>query len=109
MTNLLYQLDSMIREFEATVTDVNAETRGVLLDRTAFYPGGGGQPCDEGELTFGGQKVRVTRVEKGNWHIIAEGDPLPDSGTRVSGTLNWERRYQLMRTHTAMHILCGVV
>lgn len=109
MTELLYQLDSMIKEFEATVTDVNAEMRGVLLDRTAFYPGGGGQPCDEGELTFDGHTTRVTRVEKGNWHIIAEGDPLPGVGLQVVGKLNWERRYQLMRTHTAMHILCGVV
>ncbi len=109
MTELLYQLDSMIREFEATVMDVNAEIRGVQLDRTAFYPGGGGQPCDEGALGFNGLTARVVRVEKGNWHIIAEGDPLPDVGAQLVGNLNWERRYQLMRTHTAMHILCGVV
>lgn len=109
MTDLLYQLDSMIKDFEATVTDVNAETRGVLLDRTVFYPGGGGQPCDEGEITFGGVTARIARVEKGNWHIVADGDSLPEPGMQVNGTLNWTRRYQLMRTHTAMHILCGVV
>jgi misacylated tRNA(Ala) deacylase len=109
MTDLLYQRDSMIKDFEATVTDVNAETRAVLLDRTAFYPGGGGQPCDEGELVFGGITARIARVEKGNLHIVVDGDPLPEPGMQVKGALNWERRYQLMRTHTAMHILCGVV
>ncbi|MFN8448584.1 MAG: alanyl-tRNA editing protein [Anaerolineae bacterium] len=107
MTELLYQTDSYLKEFDAVVTAVDEEKRGVLLDRTAFYPGGGGQPNDDGELVADGQVYRVGKVERGNLHII-EGD-LPAVGTPVHGVLNWERRYKLMRTHTAMHILCGVV
>jgi misacylated tRNA(Ala) deacylase len=107
MTELLYQTDSYLREFDAVVTGVDEAQNGVLLDRTAFYPGGGGQPHDMGEMTFDGQTVRVKSVAKGNLHIL-EG-ALPAVGTAVHGSLDWERRYQLMRTHTAMHILCGVV
>ncbi len=108
MTELLYQTDSYLKEFEATVTGVDAEKHAVLLDRTAFYPGGGGQPNDVGELDVGGQVYVVSKVEKGNLHII-ENAALPEVGTQVRGILDWERRYKLMRTHTAMHILCGVV
>ncbi len=108
MTILLYQTDSYLREFDAVVTDVNAETRAVYLDRTAFYPGGGGQPNDVGTLTGGGQLWNVTKVERGNAHIVDGGD-LPKVGDTVHGILAWDRRYRLMRTHTAMHILCGVV
>jgi misacylated tRNA(Ala) deacylase len=107
MTELLYQTDSYLREFTATVTGIDAEQHGVLLDRTAFYPGGGGQPNDTGKLVAGGKTYTVSKVVKGNVHII-DGD-LPEVGTAVTGILDWERRYSLMRTHTAMHILCGVV
>ncbi|MBK9751462.1 MAG: alanyl-tRNA editing protein [Chloroflexi bacterium] len=108
MTELLYQLDSYLREFTATVTAVDAEARVVYLDRTVFYPGGGGQPCDAGVLQADGVTYPVKEVRKGNAHII-DGDALPTVGASVIGVLDWERRFQLMRTHTAMHILCGVV
>ncbi len=108
MTELIYQTESYIKEFDARVSEVDAETRAVLLDRTAFYPGGGGQPCDFGVLKVGDVIYPVTKVERGNRHIIG-GDDLPEVGTEVHGELDWSRRYQLMRTHTAMHILCGVI
>jgi misacylated tRNA(Ala) deacylase len=108
MTDMLYQTDSYARVFEAVVTGVDAERRAIFLDRTAFYPGGGGQPCDEGWLTVDGVRLRVARCERGNAHVIEGGD-LPAVGATVRGQLDWARRYALMRTHTAMHILCGVV
>ncbi len=108
MTDLLYHTDSYIKEFVATVTAIDVEKHGVLLDRTAFYPGGGGQPNDLGELRAGDQVYPLAKVERGNIHVIDGGD-LPAVGTDVRGVLDWPRRYKLMRTHTAMHILCGVV
>ncbi len=108
MTELLYQKDSYIREFDAVVSGIDAEKHAVLLDRTAFYPGGGGQPNDVGELVAGNQVYKVTKTERGNLHIV-ENAALPDVGTAVRGVLDWTLRYKLMRTHTAMHILCGVV
>ena len=85
-------------------------SKGVVLDRTAFYPGGGGQPADSGILKSGDAEYRVKRLarDKGAYVHEISGD-TPEVGTRVRGTLDWERRYQLMRTHTALHILCGVV
>jgi misacylated tRNA(Ala) deacylase len=87
----------------------------VALDRTAFYPGGGGQPHDTGWLTFRGVRYPVTTVKKDGgllWHTVG-GEPrpegAPEEGDAVHGEVAWERRYALMRTHTAMHILCGVV
>lgn len=108
MTELLYHTDSQIREFDAIVTEVIPEQRGVKFDRTAFFPGGGGQPNDVGTLRVNGQTLPVVKVERGNLHIL-EGDVLPEVGTQVHGVLDWDRRYKLMRTHTALHILCGVV
>ncbi|HEY7616682.1 MAG TPA: alanyl-tRNA editing protein, partial [Terriglobales bacterium] len=108
MPELLYQTDSYLKEFTAVVTALNEEMRGVWLDRTAFYPGGGGQPNDEGMLVVSGKRYHVVKVERGNVHIVQE-DILPAVGAEVTGILDWERRYQLMRTHTALHILCGVV
>ncbi len=109
MTELLYQSDSYLKEFEALVTNVS--DRGVVLDRTAFYPGGGGQPNDTGELIGDEQTWQVTKVGRADgklWHQLT-GEVRPAVGERVRGRLDWERRYQLMRTHTAMHILCGVI
>jgi misacylated tRNA(Ala) deacylase len=108
VTDLLYQTDSYIHEFDATVTAV--EGNAVVLDRTAFYPGGGGQPHDVGTLAVGGQTWQVTRVRKQDdavWHEL-DGQP-PAIGTPVHAVINWERRYRLMRIHTALHILCGVI
>jgi misacylated tRNA(Ala) deacylase len=112
VTELLYQTDSYLREFEATMVAVDAETGRVALDRTAFYPGGGGQPCDLGTLTFGGVAVAVSKVAKeGNlvWHYTSPSLPPSEEGQGVRCTLDWDRRYALMRTHSALHILCGVV
>lgn len=108
MTEKIYHSDAYVKEFEAVVTAVSEQ--GVRLDRTAFYPGGGGQPHDTGRLT--GQDhdwmVRRARSVKGEiWHEL-EGE-LPGIEEHVRGEIDWERRYQLMRTHTAMHILCGVI
>lgn len=108
MTELLYQTDSYLKTFTAKVTRVDAEAKAIFLDRTAFYPGGGGQPYDRGVLVAQGVAYPVTKVERGNAYII-EGDALPEAGTMVEGEVDWLRRYQLMRTHTAMHILCGVI
>ena len=107
MTDLLYQTDAYLKEFQAEVISINEEENGILLNRTAFYPGGGGQPNDLGKFMINGQEVPVIKVKRGNLHII-DGE-LPSVGTLVQGVLNWDRRYKLMRTHTAMHILCGVV
>jgi len=107
MTELLYQIDSYLKEFSAQVVGHVPEQNGVLLDRTAFYPGGGGQPNDAGQLLVDSKVYSVTSVARGNIHIV-EGE-LPAVGTTVTGKLDWDRRYKLMRTHTAMHILCGVV
>jgi misacylated tRNA(Ala) deacylase len=108
MTEQLYQTDSYLQEFDAQL--VATDGQSVALDRTAFYPGGGGQPCDTGTLSWDGGTTRVAQVRKQGdtvWHTL-QGD-VPPQGTRVHGVLDWERRYQLMRTHTALHILCGVV
>jgi misacylated tRNA(Ala) deacylase len=109
MTQLLYQLDSYLKAFEARVSDTRENE--VALDRSAFYPGGGGQPCDFGTLSAAGQTWTVTKVKKEGdavWHTLAGGPP-PAKDTLVSGALDWERRYKLMRTHSALHVLCGVV
>ena len=107
MTELLYLTDSYLREFEAVVVGHDVEQNGVLLDRSAFYPGGGGQLPDQGALWNGGAQHRISKVKRGNVHIV-DGD-LPSIGCRLRGEIDWDRRYKIMRTHTAMHILCGVI
>jgi misacylated tRNA(Ala) deacylase len=106
MTELLYQTDSYLREFDARVVGASDEPRGLILDRTAFYPGGGGQPADVGTID-GRPMSRIRRAEGKLVHLM-EGE-LPPVGALIHGVLDWDRRYQLMRTHTAMHVLCGVV
>src|SRR5574340_586989 len=105
MTERLYQTDSYLREFAATITATTPDTGALVLDRTAFYPGGGGQPCDFGALSD--MPITAVKVMSGQILHIVQGS-LP-AGTQVRGVLDWERRYKLMRTHTAMHVLCGVV
>jgi misacylated tRNA(Ala) deacylase len=93
----------------AVVRSDEADGR-IMLDRTVFYPGGGGQPCDIGELWVGDDRLTVTRVDQdasGVWHWVEGG--LPAVGTSLEGKVDWDRRYLLMRTHTAMHALCGVI
>lgn len=112
MTELLYQTDAYLKEFPATITSVDAETRAVVLDRTAFYPGGGGQPCDFGTLQVNGVTYPVEKVKKQGedvLHFLGGAEILPAPGSASFGTLDWVRRHQLMRTHTALHILCGTV
>ena len=116
MTELLCHVDSYIQEFTAVVSAVRAEQNIVVLDRTAFYPGGGGQPCDAGVLMAAGQRLSVSQVKRQGeeiWHWVEAADEqclsLPEVGSEISGYIDWERRYRLMRTHTALHILCGVV
>jgi misacylated tRNA(Ala) deacylase len=101
--------DATLREWEARVLHADAE--GLVLDRSAFYPGGGGQPPDHGVLLWGGVQTRVVGSRKGDelYLVPAEGDPLPAVGTTVRGALDDVRRTALMRTHSAMHLLCGVV
>ena len=112
MTKALYHNDSYLNEFKAAITAVDEENHGLILDRTAFFPGGGGQPADAGTLTIGDDVLNVRRAKnfKGkNIHLLDKDVPLPAAGTQVTGQLDWDLRYKIMRTHTAMHILCGVI
>jgi misacylated tRNA(Ala) deacylase len=116
MTVLLYQLDSYLQQFSATVSAVDEANRAVILDQSAFYPGGGGQPCDTGTLNgIPVLRLKKTTVESpegspaGIWHFLGGDAPLPAVGSPVQGEIDWQRRYPLMRTHTAMHILCGTI
>lgn len=109
MTEALYQKDSYLKTFDAVVAQV--EDSRIALDRTAFYPTGGGQPHDTGILSAGDKVLQIISVRRDGdtiWHEVADGD-LPPPGTAVHGEIDWDRRYSLMRTHTAMHILCGVI
>jgi misacylated tRNA(Ala) deacylase len=105
---LLYLRDAYLREVEAIVTGVDEAARRVSLDRTVFYPTGGGQPCDTG--TLGSLRVDDVRKEGDEvWHALSDGGAVPSEGQRVHTEIDWERRHQLMRTHTALHVLCGVI
>tara|TARA_B100000945_G_C20401241_1_gene607451 strand:- start:435 stop:1148 length:714 start_codon:yes stop_codon:yes gene_type:complete len=110
MTELLYLTNAYLYEFDARVVDVSNDGH-VMLDCTCFYPGGGGQPCDSGTLNFEDAQCNVLKVVKeGNqiWHVIDE-EYCPNIGQSVKGSIDRDLRYNLMRTHTAMHILCGVI
>lgn len=112
MTELLYHTDSYLQDFDANITSVLPTERTVILDRTAFYPGGGGQPCDFGTLTVEGVNYPVDKVKKQGedvLHFLGGDLPLPATGAASHGTLDWSRRYELMRTHTALHVLCGTI
>ena len=112
MTELLYQSDSYLKIFDAAVLKLDTENHAILLDRTAFYPGGGGQPFDLGFIHHLGQAISVKRAKNIGgevWHTLAEDMALPPIDAAINAEIDWERRYKTMRTHTAMHILCGVV
>lgn len=112
MTELLYQTDSYLQDFEAQVVAVDEANHALALDRSALYPGGGGQPADQGRLTSEAAVYTVTKSKKVGdlaYHLIEGQAALPALGTRLHGQVDWERRYKLMRTHTAMHVLCGVI
>ncbi len=109
MTEALYHTDSYMRTFTAPVVAV--EGQRVALECTAFYATGGGQPHDTGTLRRDGQTWQVTNVKREGahiWHTL-EGAELPAVGDVLEGEIDWERRYKLMRTHTALHLLCGVI
>jgi misacylated tRNA(Ala) deacylase len=116
-TELLYLHDAYLTSFDATVGAVEAgEGEGavrVALDRTAFYPPGGGQPHDTGTLRWEGGAADVTGVRKQGtevWHTLDVGPgEAPAVGAAVRGEIDWARRHRLMRTHTALHVLCGVI
>jgi len=100
-TELLYLNDSYLRRFDATV--VRADPRGVVLDRTAFYPGGGGQPPDSGYLIAGGERLPVEGASMDGDEVLhAVRGPAPPAGAHVVGELDWGRRYAHMRLHTAV-------
>jgi misacylated tRNA(Ala) deacylase len=108
-THRLELTDQTLREWEAVV--LHAGEDGIVLDRSAFYPGGGGQPPDEGVLLWGGVQTRIAGARKGDdlYLIPADGDPVPPAGTAVRGAVADDRRTALMRTHSGLHVLCGVV
>ncbi len=109
-THRLELADQTLREWDATVLAADPEA-GIVLDRSAFYPGGGGQPPDHGVLLWGGVQTRIIGVRKGDdlYLLPAEGDPVPAAGTAVRGAVEDDRRTALMRTHSALHLLSGVV
>lgn len=109
MTLPLYHTDSYLREMDATVTRVDDDGR-VALDRTVFYAQSGGQPADHGMLTWPGGEARVVDVRRSGADVLHQLDgPAPPTGARVHGALDWPRRHALMRAHTALHVLCGVI
>jgi len=112
MTQLLFRDDAYAKSCAATVTAVDG--RGIRLDRTVFYPMGGGQPGDTGVLRFDGTELAITDAVKGDGpdeviHVPAAGTALPAPGTEVEAVLDWERRHRHMRMHTCLHLLCSVV
>jgi misacylated tRNA(Ala) deacylase len=113
-TELVYQRDSSLRAIDATVVAVEDESQLVALDRTVVFPGGGGQPSDAGTVTClaDGRQWPIASARKTAgvvWHELGGDDPVPEVGDVVRVDLDWERRYRLMRMHTALHVFCGVV
>jgi misacylated tRNA(Ala) deacylase len=112
VTERIYSTRQYERQVDASIVDIDRDDRRVLLDRTVFYPGGGGQPHDVGTLQIGDDRLEVVRItadDRGVWHWLGDGASLPGAGQAVEAVVDWDRRYRLMRTHTAMHALCGVV
>jgi misacylated tRNA(Ala) deacylase len=113
MTELLFYSDAYLRECEARV--VRAGQDGIVLDRTIFYPTGGGQPGDSGLLRLaGGREVRIADTRKGSQpgevlHVPAAGEALPEAGERALAILDWDRRHRHMRVHTCLHVLSAVI
>jgi misacylated tRNA(Ala) deacylase len=108
MTELLYLTDSYLKSFEAVVSEII--NNGMVLDKTTFYPIGGGQPADRGTLFAEGTPHAVIKVAKKGPKVVhmIEGDPL-SPGTPVRGEIDWDYRYEKMRLHTAIHVLCGML
>ncbi len=109
-TKLLYHTNSFTYECTATVVAVEGDE--IALDATVFYPGGGGQMADRGMISWNNQQEQagvIAMSKRGEtvWHTLD--CPPPAVGTEVVGTIDWDFRYQMMRTHTALHILCGII
>lgn len=104
--------DSYLNEFEATITKISDDKLKVYLDQTAFFPGGGGQPFDEGKLILNNEAFSVVKVGRDSnreyFHRV-DRSIQADVGSKVKGEIDWERRYIIMRYHTALHILCGLI
>ena len=113
MTALVFRDDAYARSCAARV--VAADEKGIRLDRTVFYPTGGGQPGDTGHLRLAsGETIAIVDTIKGEGpdeviHVPAPGAPLPSPGTDITAEIDWERRYRLMRMHTCLHLLCAAV
>jgi misacylated tRNA(Ala) deacylase len=112
MTQRLYEGDAYLQRCDAVVAA--ADERGVVLDRTVFYPLGGGQPGDNGYLAWGDdQRIAVLDTRKGDAgeivHLVEPGRPLPPVGTTVRAVIDWPRRHRHMRMHTCLHLLCALV
>jgi misacylated tRNA(Ala) deacylase len=111
MTGRLFLDHPDLARTEATV--VASAPEGIVLDRTVFYPRGGGQPGDTGMLRWDNGAVAITDTAKGEGeailHLPAAGQVLPAPGTVVSAEIDWDRRHRLMRMHTAMHLLCSLI
>src|SRR6266700_125160 len=109
VTEPLYQRDAYLASFDAEVAGLHPD--GVVLDRSAFFPGGGGQPADTGTIEHQGAELMVTGTARrdGELVLLVEGGQPPAIGAKISGRVDWERRYSLMRTHTALHMLAGVI
>ena len=108
MTELLYLRDHYLREFEAQVVSVSGDS--IALDRTAFYPTGGGQPNDIGKISWNEGEAQVVDVSKKTGIVLHKlKETMPQSGSTVHGTVDWQRRYLFMRYHSALHVLCGLV
>jgi misacylated tRNA(Ala) deacylase len=113
MTELLFRDDAYVSTCRARITAVDA--RGIRLDRTVFYPTGGGQPGDTGVLRLpSGRRIMIIDTIKGELpdeviHVPAPGSTLPEPGTELTGEIEWDRRYRLMRMHTCLHLLCSLV
>lgn len=108
MTELLYLHDSYLKEFDAVVTAVDGQA--IAVDRTAFYPGGGGQPADTGAVRWAGGRARAIEIRRQGdeiWHVLDAA--APPVGAAVRGEIDWDRRYAIMRHHSALHVLVGVV
>jgi misacylated tRNA(Ala) deacylase len=110
--NLLYLKDCYMREFDATVVEVLKDDSGIWieLDQTGFYATSGGQPFDKGKIIHGNDAYEVSEVKKADGKVLHKVDKEGlVAGSKIHGMIDWERRYKLMRYHTAMHILCAVV
>jgi misacylated tRNA(Ala) deacylase len=112
-THRLDWVDPTLREWRCTVlwSDPADPESGIVLDRSAFYPGGGGQPPDTGVLLWGEVQTRIRGSRKAEdlFLLPDPGDPVPPVGTVLQGAIEDERRSLLMRTHSSLHVLCGIV